>query len=83
MCVSCHPLKKYESIHSKHEMDLAKKHAALYVEEGNLEIVKEMEEDDYYEIEYYCNACGTKHVLWLHTCYLEHGGEWRALPSFC
>lgn len=81
MCLSCHPLKKYETIHSKTELDLAKQHAITYVNQGNLQIVKEMTSDTYNETEFYCSECGTKHILWLHTQFLEHGGEWRTIPA--
>lgn len=81
MCLTCHPLKKYESVQTREQMDLMKAHAFTYVELGNVKVVSEFEDTNYKEISFFCEDCGTRHILWMHTNYLEHGGEWRTIPA--
>lgn len=81
MCLTCHPLKKYSAIHTKEDLEMAKQHAMSYMAQGNIEKTFELQTDDFDEIQYYCHTCGTKHVLWLHHFYLEHGGEWRTVSA--
>jgi hypothetical protein len=81
MCTTCHPLQKYVSVKSKQQLEELKQQAMNYVLAGHVSVADEIEYPGYSETSYLCKECGTKHVLWLTSDFLSHGGEWRTVEN--
>jgi len=81
MCMTCKPVRHYETVNTTEQLNKLKESAYALVEEGSFTVLSDFTSDtqDYHEMQFLCEQCGNVHILWLHTYLCGSGGEWRSL----